>query len=436
MIILRNTLKYLNIFAIFSTIFPYLMLLNGNFEGNIYLQYIFLVGLGFLAHFFQQKVVELTNKTSKRLFMLIFGSILFFATPFIVFDYNILHLIILALLSEFMFLLGRKLSILSIKQLMSKKLIILTWGSNLFIPTLCYNLGYDVDVTLIFIVTIILIFSRLFLLNIERIDTLSSDRGHEIDDIPAKLRQHNIIMVSIIFSTILAITLFLEKITNALHLFGLWAFERFKDFLRWLVSMINDELADYEVPVEDVVEQSPDIFEELLSEEEIVKNHEYLDTLLFIITAITIFWLIYKGLRVIIPIIIRFITNQLNANSNQTITIDDDDSWTVVETKIAKQNPQKQVDLTKRKWRKHYKLYLKSEQDFHKGYKLALSGVSLLEKSIKSSDTTLDISNKIIINKFKEITVIYNQETYGNTTIHQEYKIDILQVLSTINSKI
>lgn len=436
MINLRKTLKYLNIFALLSTIFPYIMLLNGNFEGNIYLQYIFLISLGFIAYFFQHKVVELTDKTSKRLFILILGSILYFAIPFFIFDYNIIHLTFLALYSDFMFLFGRKLSILSIKQLLSKRLIVFSWGSNLFIPILCYNLRYNVDITLIFIVTIILIFSRLFLSNIDRIDTLSSDRGHEISDIPAKLRQHNIIAVSIIFSTILGITIFLEKITNTLHRLSIWSYEKFKDFLRWLVSMIGDEVDDYEEILEELAEESSNYFDESIFEGEILRDYKYLDTLLFLATILTILWLIYKALKIILPIIIRYITNQLNSNSNQTVTIDDNDSWIVVETRLAKPKEEKQLNLTKRKWRKNYKLYLKSQQDFHEGYKLTLSGVSLLEKSIKSSDTTLDITNKIIIDKFKETTCIYNEKIYGNTQIYQEYKPDILQVLSIINDKI
>lgn len=429
--ILRKSLIYLNLFAMLSTVLPYLMLSNTE---NIYHEYIYLLLVGFISFFFQRKVIENTKKIPKRLFLLILESVLFFSLPFFLFEYNIFQLLFLSVLSEITFVFGRKLSVLNDKQILSVKLSVFIWCSNIFIPIICYLKGYYVDITLIFVVSIVLVFSRLFILNFDRIDTLSTDRGHELSDIPTQLRQHNVTLVTLIFSSIVGITLFLENITNTLRKIGLWCFERFKDFLRWLVSKINDELADYEPLTQEIEDNSLSILDELTAQDEVIKNYEYLDNLLFVITLAIIIWLVYLGLKIIIPFIVKFIQNNLNYNSSAVTTIDDD-TWTVVESKLVKEEIYEE-DITIKQWRKAYKKYIKSNCDFHQGYQLAVKGIYLYEKNITSSYTPLEISNKVIIDKFNEITSIYNSRTYGDNNIYGDYKDDILQVLSILNVKI
>lgn len=427
--ILRN----LNLFAMLSTVFPYLMLLNGWSNGNVYTQYVYLLLIGVNGYFFQRKVVEKTTKIGKRMFLLIVESTLIFTIPFFLFEYNIFHLIFLAVLSEFNFLFGRKLSVITIKQILSIKLNVFIWCSNIFVPIICYWNGYDFDITIVFVVSIVLIFSRMFMLNLDRIDTLSTDRGHELSDIPTKLRQHNLTLVGGMFVTILGITLFLEDITSTLNIIGVWCYEKFKDFLRWLVSKISDDPTDYDPLTQEVEDSVPTIFDELMLEEEVLRDDKYLDTLLFILTFATIIWLIFSALKVIIPIIVRFIKNNLNTNSNSITTIDDD-TWTVVETKIVKEDTLEE-DITVKKWRKEYKKYIKSAVDFHQGYKLALSGIYLLEKNITRSDTPLEISDKIILDELKNVTNLYNTSTYGEVEVNSTSK-SILLVLANINDKI
>lgn len=431
---MRKILLYINLFVMLSVIFPYTMLSTLVFDENVYFQYFYLLVVGFLGYFFWKRVAVTTQKNSKRLLLLIISNILLFATPFFILK----EFTFLGIYSNFMFMLGRRFSINTTKQMLSKWLLLFYWGSNLYIPILCYNISGSSNndhTKFIFMLSIISIFTRLFLLNIERIDNLSSDRGHELSDVPKQLRQHNIISVSVIFSIVILLTLFIEKITTALSNIGNWLFERFKDFLRYLVSIISDD-GEYQTEVLEITEESNNIFDDFASEYSINDNNQYLDMLGYILSTIVIIWLLYKAVKIITPYIIIFIQRYLQTNASQSLTIDENEAYTQVETRIEKKYIKKKSNNQTRIWKKEYKNYIKSSNDFHKGYNLAVQGIYLYQKDINISHTPSEIANNVIIEKLDYITNIYNNSTYGEMVICQEYKDDILKVLAIIYAKI